>query len=274
MIASARRKWLALALLCAVQFMVILDIAIVNVALPSIQVDLGFSQENLQWVISAYALIFGGFLLLGGRHGRHHRSPQAVHDRSGRLHGRIAALRALLGRGVADRQPGHPGPRRRDHLARRSRDPDDDLQRRPGAEHRARRMGRRRRLRCGSRRAARRGSHGRALVGVDLLREHPGRHGRPGAGADAARREPRPACQALRRHGCVPRHERARGCWSTASRRRTSSAGRPGRRSPCSSALSACCGLRGLGAAQPRTAGAVLDLQAADADRIERRPPS
>ena len=61
------RKWFALALLCAVQFMVVLDIAIVNVALPSIQVDLGFSQENLQWVISAYALLFGGFLLLGGR---------------------------------------------------------------------------------------------------------------------------------------------------------------------------------------------------------------
>ena len=67
MLASAERKWLALALLCAVQFMVVLDIAIVNVALPSIQVDLGFSQENLQWVISAYALFFGGFLLLGGR---------------------------------------------------------------------------------------------------------------------------------------------------------------------------------------------------------------
>src|SRR5262245_24808508 len=47
--------------------MVVLDIAIVNVALPSIQIDLGFSQENLQWVISAYALFFGGFLLLGGR---------------------------------------------------------------------------------------------------------------------------------------------------------------------------------------------------------------
>src|ERR671929_1506094 len=67
MVASARQKWLALALLSAVQFMVVLDIAIVNVALPSIQVDLGFSQENLQWVISAYALVFGGFLLLGGR---------------------------------------------------------------------------------------------------------------------------------------------------------------------------------------------------------------
>jgi EmrB/QacA subfamily drug resistance transporter len=67
MVNSERRRWLALALLSAVQFMVVLDIAIVNVALPSIKVDLGFSQENLQWVISAYALVFGGFLLLGGR---------------------------------------------------------------------------------------------------------------------------------------------------------------------------------------------------------------
>src|ERR687898_546160 len=64
---SPHRKWYALALLCTVQFMVVLDIAIVNVALPSIKNDLGFSQEDLQWVISAYALLFGGFLLLGGR---------------------------------------------------------------------------------------------------------------------------------------------------------------------------------------------------------------
>jgi EmrB/QacA subfamily drug resistance transporter len=67
MVATERRKWWALALLSVVQFMVVLDIAIVNVALPSIKDDLGFSQENLQWVISAYALVFGGFLLLGGR---------------------------------------------------------------------------------------------------------------------------------------------------------------------------------------------------------------
>jgi len=67
MVATERRRWSALALLSVVQFMVVLDIAIVNVALPSIKVDLGFSQENLQWVISAYALVFGGFLLLGGR---------------------------------------------------------------------------------------------------------------------------------------------------------------------------------------------------------------
>jgi len=67
MVASGNRKWYALGLLCAVQFMVVLDIAVVNVALPSIQKDLHFSQENLQWVISAYALVFGGFMLLGGR---------------------------------------------------------------------------------------------------------------------------------------------------------------------------------------------------------------
>ena len=67
MAASSDRRWLALALISVVQFMVVLDIAIVNVALPSIKIDLGFSQENLQWVISAYALAFGGFLLLGGR---------------------------------------------------------------------------------------------------------------------------------------------------------------------------------------------------------------
>jgi EmrB/QacA subfamily drug resistance transporter len=67
MVATEQRRWWALALLAVVQFMVVLDLAIVNVALPSIQEDLGFSQENLQWVISAYALVFGGFLLLGGR---------------------------------------------------------------------------------------------------------------------------------------------------------------------------------------------------------------
>jgi EmrB/QacA subfamily drug resistance transporter len=65
----ASRRWWALGLICLVQFMTILDIAIVNVALPSIQADLHFSRENLQWVISAYALFFGGFLLLGGRLG-------------------------------------------------------------------------------------------------------------------------------------------------------------------------------------------------------------
>ena len=61
------RRWWALALLCGAFFMVILDAAIVTVALPSIQSDLGFSEQSLQWVISAYALTFAGLLLLGGR---------------------------------------------------------------------------------------------------------------------------------------------------------------------------------------------------------------
>src|SRR6059058_4814282 len=60
-------RWAALALVVAAQFMVVLDISIVNVALAAIKSDLHFAQANLQWVISAYAIVFGGFLLLGGR---------------------------------------------------------------------------------------------------------------------------------------------------------------------------------------------------------------
>jgi EmrB/QacA subfamily drug resistance transporter len=62
-----RKRWIALAVVVAAQFMVILDVAIVNVALPSIQSDLNFTQESLQWVVTAYAIMFGGVLLLGGR---------------------------------------------------------------------------------------------------------------------------------------------------------------------------------------------------------------
>src|SRR5256885_1734560 len=61
------RRNLILAVLCAAQFMLILDVAIVNVALPSMQRTLSLSAENIQWVVSGYALTFGGFLMLGGR---------------------------------------------------------------------------------------------------------------------------------------------------------------------------------------------------------------
>src|SRR5881394_4544649 len=63
----ADRRWAVLAVLVVAQFMVVLDVAIVNVALPTIKNDLHFSQESLQWVITAYAILFGGALLLGGR---------------------------------------------------------------------------------------------------------------------------------------------------------------------------------------------------------------
>src|SRR3954453_1805631 len=65
--AAARHKNLVLVLCCLAQFMVILDVSIVNVALPSIRDDLGFSATGLQWVVNAYTLTFAGFLLLGGR---------------------------------------------------------------------------------------------------------------------------------------------------------------------------------------------------------------
>jgi EmrB/QacA subfamily drug resistance transporter len=64
-----RTRWLALLLLCAGDLMIVLDSTIVNVALPSIQADLGFSGTSLAWVVNAYLLTFGGFLLLGGRLG-------------------------------------------------------------------------------------------------------------------------------------------------------------------------------------------------------------
>src|SRR5580692_1898508 len=65
--APDNRRWLALAVIVTAQFMVVLDVAIVNVALPSIKNDLHFTQESLQWVITAYSILFGGALLLGGR---------------------------------------------------------------------------------------------------------------------------------------------------------------------------------------------------------------
>ena len=131
MITSPQLKWFGLALLSAVQFMVVLDIAIVNVALPSIQTDLHFSQANLQWVISAYALVFGGFLLLGGR----------TADMLGRRRvfvggillftlGSLLCGLAWSGR-VPDRRPRRPGPRRRRHLTGRAGHRDDVLPRGP-----------------------------------------------------------------------------------------------------------------------------------------------
>src|SRR6476659_7885456 len=66
---AARRRWLTLYVLCAGMLMVILDGTIVNVALPSIQDDLGFSQSSLAWVVNAYLITFGGLLLLAGRLG-------------------------------------------------------------------------------------------------------------------------------------------------------------------------------------------------------------
>jgi MFS family permease len=68
-IADTRTRWLALYVLCLASLMIVLDVTIVNVALPSIREDLGFSETSLAWVVNAYLLTYGGFLLLGGRLG-------------------------------------------------------------------------------------------------------------------------------------------------------------------------------------------------------------
>ena len=64
-----QKRWLALYMLCAGELMIVLDTTIVNVALPSIQADLRFTETSLVWVVNAYMLTYGGFLLLGGRLG-------------------------------------------------------------------------------------------------------------------------------------------------------------------------------------------------------------
>ena len=69
MTSDSRPRWFALVVLCLGSLMIVLDTTIVNVALPSIRGDLGFSQTSLAWVVNAYLLTFGGFLLLGGRLG-------------------------------------------------------------------------------------------------------------------------------------------------------------------------------------------------------------
>src|SRR5215218_3547981 len=66
---DSRKRWFALFVLCAGTLMIVLDTTIVNVALPSIRADLEFSETSLAWVVNAYLLTFGGFLLLGGRLG-------------------------------------------------------------------------------------------------------------------------------------------------------------------------------------------------------------
>ena len=98
--ASDRRRWLALYVLCVGMLMIVLDVTIVNVALPSIQEDLHFSTSSLAWVVNAYLIAFGGLLLLAGRLG----------DLIGRR--RIARLRrhVLSGASIGSWEAGRPMP--------------------------------------------------------------------------------------------------------------------------------------------------------------------
>ena len=193
-------------------------------------------------------------------HGRPARAPPSLPQRDRALHRRVAPLRLRLERGRPDRRPRHPGPRGRGDHSRRTLDPHDHLQGRPRAEHRPWRLGRSRRLRRRGGRPARRRAHGRALVGVDLLRQRPGRRDRADRQSLPARREPGRDREALRRDRCRARHGRPQphgaghhpgppvGLDVAPDDRRLR-----GRRPPAR-------GIRPLGAANRGPADAVLDL--------------
>ena len=134
------RPALVLAVVSGAQFMIILDLAIVNVALSAIQADFAVSQSDLQWVVIGYGLALGGFLLLGGRLadvlGRRRVLDRRAVDLRRRLLGRRAVRFARRARRLSDR----PGPRRRAGVAVGAVDPDDDVRRGTGAQPRPRRL--------------------------------------------------------------------------------------------------------------------------------------
>jgi hypothetical protein len=184
-----RSPWATLAVLALAQFIVVLDVTIVNVALPHIQADLHFSADSLQWVINAYTLLFGGFLLLGGRMADL-LGPRRVFMAGLLLFGVTSLLaglsnspefligaRAVQGLGGALLSPAALG------------DPDDDVRARPRAEHRHGGLGRSRRsrwdARCGGRR--RTGRFTQLAVGVLRQRADRDRTGRSDPGVRSRR---------------------------------------------------------------------------------------
>src|ERR1700730_14194652 len=143
-----------LALVAVAQFMVVLDASIVNVALPTIKRDVGFSEQSLSWILNAYTLIFGGFLLLGGR----------AADRLGRR-------RSLPVRGRAARCPRVPGAGRGDGVAGRALDHPDDVCGRTRAQSRPVGVGRDRGRRGCLGPAARRPARAGAQLALGVLRQ-------------------------------------------------------------------------------------------------------
>ena len=113
--ATQKGRWIALYVLCVGMLMIVLDATVVNVALPSIQDDLGFSQSSLAWVVNAYLIAFGGLLLLAGGFGDL-ICRKSVPGRSRRVHGGLAPVRCRAEPGAAGRGPVPPGRRGRDDL--------------------------------------------------------------------------------------------------------------------------------------------------------------
>ena len=209
MAGDSRTRWLALIVLCLGSLMIVLDATIVNVALPSIRADLGFTEASLAWVVNAYLLTFGGFLLLGGRLGDIYGHRLMFLAGIVLFTRRVARLRR---RGARRRCSSSRGPCR--GSGARSCPPfavaDHDAVHRAGRPRegdgrvRLRRVGRRH-----ARRAARRRADRRPQLALDLPRQHPDRDRRlPALPALAADEHRRGGDREARRRG--RRHRRPR----------------------------------------------------------------
>ena len=122
-------RWRAFALLAVSYFMTVVDFTIVNVSLPTIGRDLHLSQTRLQWVVTAYALTFGGFLLFGGRAADLLGRRRILMFGLAAVHGGVPRVRARDACDGSDRHAGRSGIRWRDHAARRFVDRDEHVRR-------------------------------------------------------------------------------------------------------------------------------------------------
>ena len=130
---DTRARWIALLVVCLGDLMIVLDVTIVGVALPSIRGDLGFSESSLAWVANAYLLTFGGFLLLAGRLGDIFGHRRLFLWDSSCSPRRLARVRPLDDTVDARRSAGDPGPRRSGRLGGRALADRDALHRAGGA---------------------------------------------------------------------------------------------------------------------------------------------
>ena len=188
---DSRSRWLALLIVCLGDLMIVLDVTIVGVALPSIREDLDFSETSLAWVVNAYLLTFGGFLLLGGRLGDLFGHRRLFIAGIGLFTAASLACGLAGSQAALDRRPLGARTRRRDRLGRRAVAHRDAVHRACRACEGDGRVRVRRRRRRVDRRASRRDHHGRARLELDLPRQRPDRHRRRRLLADRASRRSR-----------------------------------------------------------------------------------